>query len=195
MFNPGDKLLVYMGEGSDGAVYVQAIFKSYLPNDGALVTIQSHAGCYSWPRANGTDMGVGVIDCAICPDEKWLPPAPPPELAPLPSPPETLSHFVELADSTLDILRASGYTPYGVYRNEDFWSSGFGNIICLAFGQGATLAEPPKTAPDGPYGAGHRYHHIGSLDPKSIETLGSVSDDCGTWFTVRLLPVEWRPSC
>lgn len=70
---------------------------------------------------------------------------------------------VEIETSTLDALLRSGYDTYGVYRNECFDSSTFGQVIFLAYGPGCTMPEPTPCAPDGPYGSGWRYRLIGTV--------------------------------
>ena len=71
---------------------------------------------------------------------------------------------VEIETSTLDALLRSSYVTYGVYRNEALDSGSCGQVIFCAYGPGCTLAEPPKQAPDGHYGAGWKFRLIGTIE-------------------------------
>lgn len=51
-----------------------------------------------------------------------------------------------------------------VYQNKVLDSSDAGRLIFLIVGPTRTLKEPPKRAPDGPYGPGWQYLLLGLLD-------------------------------
>lgn len=63
------------------------------------------------------------------------------------------------------------HTHYGepghriaAYQNQALDSAGLGHFVFLIIGPGRALVEAPARAPDGPYGAGWKYQHVGYLD-------------------------------
>lgn len=51
-----------------------------------------------------------------------------------------------------------------VYQNQALDSVQYGHLVFIIIGPGRTLTEAPSKAPDGPYGMGWRYLHVGYLD-------------------------------
>lgn len=51
-----------------------------------------------------------------------------------------------------------------VYQNQALDSANAGHLVFIIIGPDRTLKEAPKNAPDGPYGMGWRYLHVGFLD-------------------------------
>lgn len=56
-----------------------------------------------------------------------------------------------------------------VYQNQALDSANSGHIVFLIVGPTRTLKEAPKHAPDGPYGMGWRYLHVGFLNLETNE--------------------------
>ena len=51
-----------------------------------------------------------------------------------------------------------------VYQNQVLDSSGLGHLVFLIVGEGKTFATAPARLPDGQYGLGWKYQHVGHLD-------------------------------
>ena len=51
-----------------------------------------------------------------------------------------------------------------IYQNQALDSNNAGHLVFIIVGSARTLKEAPPKAPDGPYGMGWRYLHVGFLD-------------------------------
>jgi hypothetical protein len=52
---------------------------------------------------------------------------------------------------------------FHVYQNKDLGHPDIGRLAFVMVGTGCTFTEPPKSAPDGPWGMGWRYQRVGPL--------------------------------
>ena len=51
-----------------------------------------------------------------------------------------------------------------VYQNQALDSHAAGHLVFIIIGPSRTLKQAPERAPDGPYGTGWKYLHVGFLD-------------------------------
>lgn len=60
-------------------------------------------------------------------------------------------------------------TKWAAYQNKAMDSASLGHLQFLAIGPKNTLKEPPKQAPDTPYGIGWKYRFVGWVDMSTGE--------------------------
>lgn len=72
--------------------------------------------------------------------------------------------------SVLATLKERG-GRWAAYQNAAGDSVGCGQLVFLKVGEDCSFKEPPPHAPDGPYGTGWKYLHVGhvNLDTGKVE--------------------------